>query len=449
MRGRPSEPYAADRGRDAAEEVGLIGLADRMVEEAARLLDVDPQLVARLRVPDREIVVAVPLQTDGGHWRVLQGYRVQHSNARGPYKGGLRFHPEVGLEEVRGLAALMTWKCAVVDIPFGGAKGGVQVDPSQLSPSERQRLTWAYTLMMLPNLGPETDILAPDVNTDEQVMAWVAQAAASALGRPVPAIVTGKPPAAGGTAGRREATGRGVALVAARVMEKLGRSIRGATVAIQGFGNVGRHAARALQELGARVVAISDISGAVYRPGGLDLDGVVAHLQASGQLLATYAAPGVRPLTNPELLALPVDVLIPAAIENQITSANVRQVQARVVVEGANAPVTLTAHRQLVDGGVTVVPDILANAGGVVVSYFEWLQNRSGEVWPIDEVRRRLEQTMLGAVDAVWGEAQRSGVDLRLAAYSLALNRVVGSLERQMASLGRPEAASSDGAVSR
>ena len=421
------------------EDVGLAGLADRMVEEAVQLLGVEADLAARLRRPDRVIEVLVPLLTDGGRWRWFQGYRVQHCNALGPYKGGVRFHPAVGLEEVRGLAALMTWKCAVVGLPFGGAKGGVRVDPAQLSAAERRRLTWAYTLQLLPDLGPDRDIPAPDVNTDDQVMGWMVEAAAATLGQPQPALVTGKPLAQGGIAGRREATGWGVALVAARALERLGRQVPGATVAIQGFGNVGRHAARALEAMGARVVAVSDVSGGVFQPEGLDLDDLEAHLRNSGQFLDTYAGQGARPITNAELLALPVDVLIPAAIENQITSANVGRVRVPLVVEGANAPVTLRAHRQLVEGGVTVVPDILANAGGVVVSYFEWLQNRTGRTWSLEQVRCDLEQTMVASLDAVWRLAEQRGIDLRLAAYALAVERVVQALRRQLPALAPPE----------
>ncbi|HEY8497999.1 MAG TPA: Glu/Leu/Phe/Val dehydrogenase, partial [Limnochordales bacterium] len=384
-----------------AQDVGLVGLAEAMVRQAAERLGVDDGFVARLSVPDREISVWVPVQTDGGRWRVFRGYRVQHCNARGPYKGGIRYHPDVGLDEVRALAALMTWKCAVVDVPFGGAKGGIEVDPSQLSPGELERLTRGYTLMMLPNLGPQVDIPAPDVNTDERVMAWIADAASSALGRPVPAIVTGKPVALGGIQGRREATGRGVAIVTLRMLERLGWARERTRVAVQGFGNVGRWAARLLAQAGVRVEAVSDISGAVWRPGGLDLDDVERHLRASGNLLATYAAPGVRHLTNAELLELDVDVLIPAAIENQITAANADRVRARMVVEGANGPTTLQAHRRLVERGVVVVPDILANAGGVVVSYFEWLQNLRGELWQLGQVNSRLEAIMVRALDAV------------------------------------------------
>ncbi len=416
-----------------AADVGLVGLAEAMIRQAAERLGIDEGFVARLSVPDREVTVSVPVQMDSGRWRLFRGYRVQHCNARGPYKGGIRFHPDVGLDEVRALAALMTWKCAVVDIPFGGAKGGVEVDPSELSEAELERLTRAYTLMMLPNLGPRVDIPAPDVNTNEQVMAWIADAASAALGHPVPAIVTGKPLALGGIVGRREATGRGVAIVTLRMLERLGWERQGIRVAVQGFGNVGRWAARRLAEAGLAIEAISDVSGAVWRPGGLDLDDVERHLQASGNLLATYSAPGVRHLTNAELLELGVDVLIPAAIENQITSANADRIRARMVVEGANGPTTLEAHRRLVERGVVVVPDILANAGGVVVSYFEWLQNLRGELWQLGQVHDRLEEIMVRAIDAVWTTARRLGVDARLAAFALALQRVVDAIRHRQA----------------
>ena len=420
-------------GQSQPGDVGLVGLADFMIREAARVLDVREDFVLRLSVPDREISVFVPVQMDNGRWRVFRGYRVQHCNARGPYKGGIRYHPEVGLEEVRALAALMTWKCAVVDVPFGGAKGGIQVDPSELSRSELERLTRGYTLMMLPNLGPQVDIPAPDVNTNEQVMAWIMDTASSALGRPVPAIVTGKPVELGGTVGRREATGRGVAIVTLRMLERLGWRREKTRVAVQGFGNVGRWAARLLAEQGLAIEAVSDVSGAVWKPGGLDLDDVERHLQASGGLLATYSAPGVRHMTNAELLEMDVDVLIPAAIENQITAANADRIRARMVVEGANGPTTLAAHRRLVERGVVVIPDILANAGGVVVSYFEWVQNLRGEVWGLGQVNARLEEVMGRALDAVWEMAHRLEVDTRLAAFALALQRVVEALTRRQA----------------
>lgn len=420
-------------GQPEVADVGLVGLADFMVRQAAELINVPEDFVARLSVPDREVSVFVPVQMDNGRWRVFRGYRVQHCNARGPYKGGIRYHPEVGLEEVRALAALMTWKCAVVDVPFGGAKGGIEVDVSELSRGELERLTRGYTLMMLPNLGPQVDIPAPDVNTNEQIMAWIMDTASAALGRPVPAIVTGKPVALGGTVGRREATGRGVAIATLRMLDRLGLGRDKIRVAVQGFGNVGRWAARLLAEQGLAVEAISDISGAVWKPGGLDLDDVERHLQASGNLLATYSAPGVRHLTNAELLELDVDVLIPAAIENQITAANADRIQARMVVEGANGPTTLAAHRRLVERGVVVVPDILANAGGVVVSYFEWVQNLRGEIWGLGQVNARLEEIMVRAIDAVWEMAQRLDVDARLAAFALALERVVEALKRRQA----------------
>lgn len=431
--GRTRERLARGEGQTAVADVGLVGLAEAMIRQAAERLGIDEDFVARLSVPDREVTVSVPVQMDNGRWRVFRGYRVQHCNARGPYKGGIRYHPEVGLDEVRALAALMTWKCAVVDIPFGGAKGGVEVDPSELSRAELERLTRAYTQMMLPNLGPRVDIPAPDVNTNEQVMAWIVDTASAALGHPVPAIVTGKPVELGGIVGRREATGRGVAIVTLRMLERLGWGRQGIRVAVQGFGNVGRWAARLLAEAGLVIEAISDISGAVWRPGGLDLDDVERHLQASGNLLATYSAPGVRHMTNAELLELDVDVLIPAAIENQITSANADRIRARMVVEGANGPTTLEAHRRLVERGVVVVPDILANAGGVVVSYFEWVQNLRGELWQLGQVHERLEEVMVRAIDAVWETAARLDVDARLAAFALALQRVVDAIRHRQA----------------
>lgn len=415
------------------EDLGLVGLADCMVQQAASVLGIRSDFAERLSAPDRELSVSVPVLMDNGRWRIFRGYRVQHCNARGPYKGGIRYHPDVGLDEVRALAALMTWKCAVVDVPFGGAKGGIQVDATELSRGELERLTRAYTLMMLPNWGPRVDIPAPDVNTNEQIMAWIMDTASAELGRPVPGIVTGKPVALGGTVGRKEATGRGVAIATVRMMEILGWDRGGTRVAVQGFGNVGRWAARLLAGEGLRIEAVSDISGAIFRPGGLDLDDVERHLQASGGLLATYRGEGVHHLTNAQMLALDVDVLIPAAIENQITAVNAGDVRARMVVEGANGPTTLGGHQALVQRGVVVVPDILANAGGVIVSYFEWVQNLQGEAWGLGQVNERLRDVMVRSMDTVVEKAEQHGIDLRLASFVLALERVKESLERRQA----------------
>jgi glutamate dehydrogenase (NAD(P)+) len=415
------------------EEHGLLHAALGYLDQAADRLRLEPGIQQMLRVPERALAVAVPLVRDDGRVEVYQGYRVQHSTARGPGKGGVRYHPTVTLDESAGLAALMTWKCAVVDLPFGGAKGGIAVDPTGLSPAELRRLTLAYTHAIMPLIGPQKDIPAPDVNTNEQTMAWMLEAARQAAGQPVPAIVTGKPLALGGSLGRAEATGRGVAVVTAQVLTKQGRLPTETTVAIQGFGKVGAHAARLLRAQGCRIVAVSDVSGGLYDPDGLFIEDLLRYVaQSPGHLLAGYPGSGT-PISNADLLCLDVDVLIPAAMEDQITAANADQIRARVIVEAANGPTTPAGHAILVANGVVVVPDILANAGGVVVSYFEWLQSLQSYYWDLETVNRRLAQKMAASFAEVWRYSDQQGVDLRTGAYMLGVSRVAALAARSFA----------------
>ncbi len=407
----------------------LLASTQANLERAALQLGISDAMMDRLSRADREICVSVPVKLDNDAWGVYMGYRVQHCNALGPYKGGLRYHPAADLNEVRALAALMTWKCALVDIPFGGAKGGIRVQPQELSAGERERLTREYTRRMIPNWGEHIDIPAPDVNTSSQEMLWIAEEAGKIIGRPVPAIVTGKPETAGGIAGRREATGRGVALTALAALQQSGRQPADATVAVQGFGNVGRYAAELLAQSGCRVVAVSDISGALYNPAGLDIPELMARTSVPGAVLAQCATGAGRFISNAELLRLPVHVLVPAALENQIDETVARELQAACIVEGANGPTTWNADAILAERGVMVVPDILANAGGVVASYFEWRQNLTGTCWALERTREELGQVLGKAFTAVWEQANRSGRSLRAAAYEIALSRVVSAIE--------------------
>jgi glutamate dehydrogenase (NAD(P)+) len=362
---------------------------------------------------------------DDGQVEVFPGFRVQHSSARGPFKGGIRFHPQVTEEETTVLAMLMTWKCAVVDLPFGGAKGGVRVEPRHLSRNELERLTRGYTLAIRPVIGPRRDIPAPDMNTDEQVMAWMMDTLSVVDDGNALASVTGKPVALGGSRGRGQATGQGLAVVTEALLREHGRRPEETTVAVQGFGKVGRAAARALAEVGCRVVAVSDVSTGLYQHEGLNLGALEEHVSHShGGLLAGFSAPGVEPMGNEELLTLDVDLLVPAAMEGQITAANADSVRAWAVVEGANGPVTTEADCILEAKGVIVVPDILANAGGVVVSHLEWVQDLQGLFWEEKQVAAHLRRQMEKAFSDVSGLAINRAVPLRRAAYLLAVSRV-------------------------
>jgi glutamate dehydrogenase (NAD(P)+) len=389
--------------------------------EAADALNLEPGLREILRSPQRETTVRFPVPMDDGSVRVFTGYRVWHNVSRGPAKGGIRYHPSTDLDEVRALAMLMTWKSALVHLPFGGAKGGVACDPRTLSQRELERLTRRFTTELQGLIGPESDIPAPDLGTDAQVMAWMMDTYSKHVGHAAPGVVTGKPVSLGGSEGRRDATGQGVAYLVQEAARHIDLDLAGARVAIQGYGNVGSSAARALQRLGARVIGITDIGGGVFRGGGLDLDRLTWHLRETGSIAGT---PGTEPLSNAELLALDCDVLVPAALEGQITSANAHTIRARLLAEAANGPTTPDADPLLQERGVLVVPDILCNAGGVTASYFEWVQNRQAFAWTLDEINARLRRVLVRAFDDVWRTAAEHQVPPRLAAHMLAVERV-------------------------
>jgi glutamate dehydrogenase (NAD(P)+) len=365
--------------------------------------------------------VKFPVKLDDGSVRVFTGFRVQHNVSRGPAKGGLRFHPQADLDDVRALAMWMTWKCALVDVPFGGAKGGVTCDPRAMSAKELEAVTRRFATELEPIVGPDRDIPAPDVGTNAQVMAWFMDTISMHAGHSVPGVVTGKPVSIGGSAGRAEATGRGVLYTIEDAAGRLGFGVEGATVAIQGFGNVGEAAARLLHEAGATVVAITDIGGGVYNAAGLDVPALALRLRETGTLVG---APDTTPMDNETLFGLDVDVLVLAALEGQITAANAGRVRARILAEAANGPVDPSADPTLHQLGVTVIPDILCNAGGVIVSYFEWAQNRSALAWTVDEVNERLRRQILAAAEAVWQRATCERIPSRLAAHLIAVERV-------------------------
>jgi len=378
-----------------------------------------------LRSPERSLEVSIPIIRDDGEIEVFTGYRVQYSSARGPCKGGIRYHPGVTLDEVKALAGWMTWKCAVANVPYGGAKGGVVCDPTRLSEREVERLTRCYTARILPIIGPKQDIPAPDVNTNASIMNWVVDTASQLRGEAVPGIVTGKSIELGGALGRAEATGRGVMFITIGVLQRLGIDLSHATIAVQGFGNVGSVAARLLSKQGGKVVALSDISGGYYRSEGFDIDDVVHYVKGSpGHLLAGYSASGIEEITNEELLTLDVDILIPAALEAQITSQNAAHVRANVIIEAANGPTTPEADVILAENEIVVVPDILANAGGVVCSYFEWVQNIQCLPWEEEETNQRLGKVMQRALREVLDLSKERNISLRLAAFVLGVERV-------------------------
>ncbi len=395
------------------------------LEKAARLLGLEERDYAAMKYPERELKVSIPVEMDDGQIKVFEGYRVQHSTSRGPCKGGLRYHPEVNIDEVKALAAWMTFKCAVVNIPYGGAKGAVKVDPLTLSREELKRLTRRYTGMILPLIGPERDIPAPDVGTNAEIMGWIMDTYSMFKGYTVPGVVTGKPIEIGGSLGRREATGRGVMLVTRETLHRMGIPVLGTSVAVQGMGNVGSTTARLLQQEGCRIVAVSDVSGGVYKRTGLNIPEILDYLQDKpGNLLSGYDGDGTKHITNEGLLTMDVDILIPAALENQITLDIAPRIRAKIVVEAANGPTTNEADEVLQKQGVTVVPDILVNAGGVVVSYFEWIQNIQSLTWDEDEVNRTLEKIMIRAFNDVWNDAVSSKITLRMSAYKVAIARV-------------------------
>jgi glutamate dehydrogenase (NAD(P)+) len=400
--------------------------AKQQVDIVADLLTLDSGVRKVLKRPMRELTVNFPVRMDDGSVEAYTGYRVQYNMARGPSKGGIRFHPAVTLDEVRALAAWMTWKCAVVNIPYGGAKGGVVCDPTKMSKREIERLTRRYTSGIAIIIGPEVDIPAPDVNTDSQTMAWIVDTYSQQRGYSVPGVATGKPISLGGSEGRAEATGRGCAYVIREAAKDLGLRVKGSTLAVQGFGNVGCAAANILyDEQGTKVVALSDVFGGIYNPDGMNPHAVEAHRIRTGSVVGF---PGARPITNAELLELKVDLLVPAALEHQITEKNADRIQAKIVGEGANGPTVPTADRILFEKGIMVLPDVLANAGGVTVSYFEWAQNVQSYYWPLSEVNARLEQVMVRSYREVARVAQERKVHQRTAAYVLAIQRVVEAM---------------------
>jgi glutamate dehydrogenase (NAD(P)+) len=390
-------------------------------DRAADFIDLSPDSREILRLPKREWTVNFPVTMDDGRTRVFTGYRVQHNMARGPAKGGIRFHPATDLDEVRALAMWMTWKCALANVPFGGAKGGVTVDPRALSPGELQRVTRRFATELHGVIGPDTDIPAPDVGTNAQTMAWIMDTVSMHAGHTVPGVVTGKPVGLGGSEGRADATGRGVMYTAERALREAGARMDGATFAVQGFGNVGEAAARLIHERGGRLVAVTDVGGGVADPSGLDPARLRAWMQETGSIVGM---PGTEPIDNAALLALDVDLLVLAALEGQITAENAGAVRARVIAEGANGPVTPDADPVLRDLGVVTVPDILCNAGGVIVSYFEWVQNLQSFSWPASRVAEQLERVIGRAYDEVTALQRAEGIDARLAAQAIAVRRV-------------------------
>lgn len=406
---------------EPVKEQSAYAMAVEQLERAAHYLNLDPSLLEVLKHPRRELIVHFPVKMDDGTIRVFTGYRVQHNVARGPSKGGIRYHPDTNLDETRALAMWMTWKCAVVNIPYGGAKGGVVCDPKRLSVHELENLTRRYITEINIMAGPESDIPAPDIGTTPQVMAWIMDTYSMHKGYTVTGVVTGKPKAVGGSEGRLEATGRGVTVTAQEAARQHGFDLEGARVVVQGFGNVGSITARLMYEAGAKVLAVSDSRGGIYNPNGLDIPKLLHCVGHDGCIRSYQEADQI---TNEELLELPCDILVPAAIHGVITEANAERIRARLVVEGANGPVTPQADTILQDKGIFLVPDILANAGGVVVSYFEWVQDLQAFFWSEEEVNQRLERIMRNSYAQVAETARQYRTDMRTAAYIIGVGRV-------------------------
>jgi glutamate dehydrogenase (NAD(P)+) len=395
---------------------------------AAHKLNLDEGLWKVLRYPTREIILHIPVQMDDGHLEVFTGFRVQHSIARGPAKGGIRYAPDVTLDEVRALASWMTWKCAVVNIPFGGAKGGVICDPHRMSMGELERMTRRYTAELVEFIGPEKDVPAPDVNTNEQIMAWMMDTYSMHMRQTVTAVVTGKPINIGGSRGRREATGRGVLIVCDQAIKKLGLNREGSRVIVQGFGNVGSNAARLMAAKGYKVIGIDEVGGGLYNKNGIDVEALWEYRQKNGTI---QGFPGAEKYPAAELLTVECEILIPAATENQITSRNVDRVKCKILAEGANGPTTAAADEVLAEKKVFVIPDILANAGGVTTSYFEWVQDRQGYFWKESLVNEQLEEIMVSAFEDVARYAETHNVHNRIAAYMLAIDRVAYTIKQR------------------
>ena len=394
-------------------------------DAVAERMGLDDGMAQVLRTCKRELSVSIPVHLDTGEVQVFRGYRVQHNMARGPTKGGIRYAESVNLEEVKALAMWMTWKCAVTNIPYGGAKGGVVCNPKSMSQGELERLTRRYATEISVIAGPESDIPAPDINTNDQIMAWFMDTINMQRGYSVPGVVTGKPVALGGTVGRREATGRGVAIIAREAMQRLGKALDGLTVAVQGFGNVGYYAASFLESMGCKIIAVSDSRGGAFSGDGLNLEQIREHKAAAG---SCTGSPGTTTLSNEDLLELPCDILVPASVEGQITEFNAERISSSVVVEGANGPTTPEGEAILESRGIIVAPDILANAGGVIVSYFEWVQDLQFYFWSLEEVYARQEQVLVNGFEEVAGLAESEACSLRTAALMLAVGRVADAI---------------------
>jgi glutamate dehydrogenase (NAD(P)+) len=423
---RPEIPEGPERPDLPRESNNPYHTALQQLDLAARYLELDPGMHEILKYPQRELTVHFPVKMEDGGTHVFTGYRVQHNVSRGPGKGGIRYSPLTDLDEVRALAMWMTWKSAIVDITFGGSKGGVICDPKMLTLGELERLTRRYASEISILIGPNNDVPAPDMGTNPQIMAWIMDTYSMTKGHTVPAIVTGKPVAIGGSEGRNDATGRGIVFITREALREVGKEIKGLRVAVQGFGNVGGVCARIFHEMGARVVAVSDALGGLYNPNGLDIIGLRECANRDGTL--TTHAGGDR-IGTKELLEMDVDVLVPAATENQITAENASRIKASIIVEGANGPTTPAADRILQERGVYLVPDVLANAGGVVVSYFEWVQDLQFFFWREDEVNAKMEGIMVRAYDTVKAMAKRHNVDMRLAAHLIGVKRVADATQ--------------------
>lgn len=395
--------------------------AQRQFDTAAEILSLDTSLRAVLRDVRRELLLRFPVRMDNGHIQMFEGYRVQHNVTRGPAKGGIRYHPDVSIDEVKALAMWMTWKCALVNIPYGGAKGGIIVEPKLLSQRELERMTRRFASEVSVLIGPESDIPAPDVNTNAQTMAWIMDTVSMETGYSVPAVVTGKPLEIGGSEGRPAATGRGVTIIALEACRRIKLDPKSATVAVQGFGNVGSVSAELMHKEGFTIVAVSDVDGGITNPKGLDIDKLLEYRAKNGGITGF---PGTTPIDNASLLELDVDVLVPAALESQINEANAERIRAKLVVEGANGPTTPDADAILEKRGIAVVPDILANAGGVTVSYFEWVQDLQSFFWEEGEINRRLERIMVRAFAEMCEQADKRKISLRMGAYLVAVSRV-------------------------
>ncbi|MBS3811188.1 MAG: Glu/Leu/Phe/Val dehydrogenase [Halanaerobiales bacterium] len=398
----------------------------KTINEAGQQLGLTRDDYKILEKPDRELKVSIPIEKDDGSIEVFDGYRVQHCNSRGPYKGGVRYHPKVDIDEIRALAGWMTLKCSLVDIPYGGAKGGIQCDPSQLSKSELKKITRRYTTMIEPIIGIDKDIPAPDVNTNAQIMSWIYDTYSMIKGHNIPGIVTGKPRIIEGCLAREGATGRGVMITVENLFQKLSKNLEDIKIAVQGFGNVGQVAAKLLQEKGCRIVAVSDVSCGLYNEDGLDINKLIEFVGSERNYLTEFVNNnGTKKITNGELLRSDIDVLIPAALENQITAEVALDIKADFIVEAANGPTTREADSILAERDITIMPDILANAGGVIVSYFEWVQNKEASRWEDEETNKKLRNLLTKAFKQVWETYEEQQVSLRMAAYMVALNRII------------------------